>query len=347
MREIRMPQIALGDEEVTIVAWFKEPGEVVAEGEPLLEIETEKASMEVEAPFGGTLASRLAAAGDVVSTGQLIATLDGDAKPPTVPSPEPAVTVAVPSRPDAGVPAPPRRGAPASLVEHGELRGIRTASPPTRVGTPAGARPEPLSRRRLAIARRLSEAAAIPQFSVAREIPTAAPEAAVAAARDAGVVATLTDAFLLALGRAAADVPRANAWLVDDTLELFARVSVALAVDTPEGVLAPVVHNADTIDIGAVAQARAALVERARAGRLAQSEIEGATITLSNVGGLGGDSLVPVITPPQVAVVGVGRSRPTGSATFTFVGDHRALDGADGARFLAALERELQALDPT
>jgi pyruvate dehydrogenase E2 component (dihydrolipoamide acetyltransferase) len=254
---------------------------------------------------------------------------------------------------------PARQTSAVSLVEHGELRGLRPshldrtgAAAPRRAATleraPVGARSELLSRRRLATARVLVEAAAIPQFSVARHVPLGPATAAVADLRGDGVAATLTDAIILAVARAALAQPRANAWLVDDTLYLFERVSVALAVDTPDGVLAPVVRDADQIELAAIARARADLVERARSGKLLPTEIEGGTITISNIGGLGADSIVPVVTPPQVAVLGVGRCRAGAAgapAQFTFVGDHRALDGADGARFLAALADELQTLD--
>jgi pyruvate dehydrogenase E2 component (dihydrolipoamide acetyltransferase) len=345
-----MPQITLGDENVVVVGWHKQPGDTIEQGEPLLEIETEKASMEVEAPFGGTLASHLCAPGDLISPGQVIATASSADEPITVTTPKRTAPPArlFGSEEEMSATAPQPRPE-LSLVEHGELRGIRTTRPLHALELPPDTRPEPLSRRRMAIARRLTEAATIPQFSVARDVPIDTAEAAVSAARSSGVAATLTDALLLAVGRAATAVPRVNAWLLNDTLHLFDRVSIALAVDTPDGVLAPVFHGAASLDLPSTARARADVVERARNGKLAQGEIEGATITLSNIGGLGGDSLVPVLTPPQVAVVGVGRHRVvdgTRSATFTFVGDHRALDGADGARFLSALARELQALEP-
>jgi len=360
MREVRMPQIALGDEEMTVVAWHRRPGESVEEGQPLLEVETEKATMDVESPFSGRLAKQLCAAGDLVAAGQVIALLAAAGELPDEAELDGAHAAAV--RQDGaeraaavaeGAAPPPRAAAPASLVAHGELRGVRPSAvtPPfaSPVESPPDATPEQLSRRRLATARRLSEAAAIPQFSVTRDIPIGAAAAAVSAARAEGVAATLTDAFLVALGRAVAAVPRANAWLVGSTLQRFDHVAIALAVDTPEGVLAPVIDDATGLDVASAARARADVVERARAGKLAPRELDGATITLSNVGGLGGDSVVPVLTPPQVAIVGVGRGRGDGGtqvATCTFVGDHRCLDGADGARFLVALEHELQALDP-
>lgn len=361
MHEVRMPQIALGDEEMTIVAWHRSPGQIVEAGEVLLEVETEKATMDVESPFGGTLVTQLCSEGDLVSAGQVIAVLaaaredhDGvDSRgveaPKIRPERVPPSAVTTP-----GALAPRRAAAPENLVTHGELRGIPPGSAIGHitladVDVPPEAQAEQLSRRRLATARRLTEAALIPQFSVTREIPIGGAAAAVAAARANGIGATLTDAFLVAVGKAATAVPRANAWLVGETLRRFERVAVALAVDTVEGVLAPVVMNADQLKLSSAARVRADVVERARSGKLAAPELTGATITLSNIGGIGGDSVVPVLTPPQVAAVGVGRGRNAElapAATFTFVGDHRCLDGADGARFLVALELELQALAP-
>jgi pyruvate/2-oxoglutarate dehydrogenase complex dihydrolipoamide acyltransferase (E2) component len=338
MHGIPMPQIAIGDDEVTVLAWHKHPGDHVERGEALLEIETEKATMDVESPVEGTLTAQLCQPGDVVTVGQLIATVaDSVVLAEAVP---PAVEAATPA------PAPLVTREERSSVEHGELRGL--VRPVSAAATVAGARPEPLSRRRRATARRLTEAAAIPQFSVSRAVELGPAGVAVEGVRADGVRATITDALICAVARTAIAQPRANAWLLDGTLHVFEHAAVAVAVDTPDGVLAPVIQNADQLDLADVARARTDLVERTRSGRVAQHQLEGGTITLSNVGGLGADTLVPLVTPPQVAVIGVGRARDGGGAnvaTFTFVGDHRALDGADGARFLATLEETLQRLD--
>ena len=113
-------------------------------------------------------------------------------------------------------------------------------------------------------------------------------------------------------------------------------------MDTPSGVVAPVIPRANDLSLDALASLRKELVGRARENRLAISELQGATITVSNIGGgFGVDQMTPLLTPPQVVAIGVGRSQSRDEmSTFaaTFVGDHRALDGGDGARFLSKFE---------
>jgi pyruvate dehydrogenase E2 component (dihydrolipoamide acetyltransferase) len=203
-----------------------------------------------------------------------------------------------------------------------------------------------LSRRRIAIARRMGVATAIPSFVVSREIATDAGKQAVATAREAGRRVTFTDVLLRACAVAGAAHPAANAWLLGETVVEFEHVNVALAVDAPEGVMAPVVKAVETLDLVAVAALREDLVSRARAGQLENRELLGATLTLSNVAGLGAHGITPVLTAPQVVALGVGMGREVGGrevVAVTFVGDHRVLDGADGARFLTTFAEALDA----
>jgi pyruvate dehydrogenase E2 component (dihydrolipoamide acetyltransferase) len=112
-------------------------------------------------------------------------------------------------------------------------------------------------------------------------------------------------------------------------------------VDTHEGVVAPVVREVDRLRLSEIAARRADLVARARSGSLDARELAEGTITLSNVAGLGSHGIVPVLSLPQVAAVGVGTARGD-VVTATFVGDHRVLDGADGARFLETFSEALR-----
>jgi pyruvate dehydrogenase E2 component (dihydrolipoamide acetyltransferase) len=354
-----MPQISLGDEEVMVVRWHKAIGETVAPGEPVLEVETEKANMDVEAPFAGTLSAQHYAVGDTVAPGAVIAYVTAGDEPTEHIVGSLATDIAR-SRVDlheianAEVPSKPAtrpRGLD-SLVSSGELRGLPRLGTPTAprnearegfVPVSAGAYSDrPLSRRRRAIARRLSQSAAIPQFAVTRTIALEAARRDVERLRAAGNPATLTDVIVHAVAAAAIDRQVVNAWLVDQTLHIFEHVALALAIETDDGVIAPVIRNTEQLEFAEIAVRRADLVERARSGRLRSDELDGATLTLTNVGPIGGDVLLPVLTPPQVGVIGVGQDTGSG-ATFTFVGDHRALDGADGARYLVGLEDALHA----
>jgi pyruvate dehydrogenase E2 component (dihydrolipoamide acetyltransferase) len=383
LRPLTMPQIALGADEVIAREWLLEPGAEFSVGQPILEIETDKATMEVEAPFDGMLVDTRCSAGDTVAIGALI----GHAAEAGASLPEALAELA--AMPDAGAPAAapddvarpvvtaPQLGVATTaiadrelvrsvVVPHGELAGLPLERPAVAERLPAAPAPAPapadaaalddraaagaatertLSRRRLAIARRMTVATAIPSFVVMREIATDAGKRAVAAARETGTRVTFTDVLLRACALAGRAHPSANAWLLGETVVEFEHVNVSLAVDAPDGVMAPVVRSVDTLDLAAVAAVRGDLVTRARAGELENRELLGATLTLSNVAGLGAHGITPVLTAPQVVALGVGTAREAGGrevVAVTLVGDHRVLDGADGARFLTTFAEALE-----
>jgi pyruvate dehydrogenase E2 component (dihydrolipoamide acetyltransferase) len=279
------------------------------------------------------LAAVLKKEGEEVRTGELIgyvASADESLEPPAPPAPSPDHQP-IP----AGTTA--RLAPTAAIVEQGELGGVPVAASR---GGQAVRRPlaEPLPRARRAIARTVARAAAIPQLTVTRELDATAA---------AAFPHSLSDLFAAAVARAAVSHPRFNAWLIDDELALLDRVGLAFAVDGPRGVVAPVLRDADRLPLAEIARRRRDLVVRALQGRLKQAELEDATISLSNLGPLGVDMVLPIVTPPQVAVVGLGRARESPgrvSITVSLVADHRVVDGADGARFLATVQAELNLL---
>lgn len=380
-----MPQLAIGADEVTAQDWIVAVGDSFGIGQVLLEIETDKAIVDVEAPFAGTLLDQLCQVGDVVAVGALIGHVAepderlGDARaaveavaieeqagilpasPPTLDGSLGAEVASVTPRSDQD-----RALVTFVAAAHGELAGLPAAqdgepggaalrAPAAAVMAPISALDDRdaagphvagrLSGARRAIGRRMSYAAAIPTFTVMREVPSTAASA-VKAARAEGVAASFTDILLQACAAATVAHPQVNAWLDDDELVRFERVNVALAVDRPSGVIAPVLTDVRSLSLTEIAEARKDLVMRARDGAIHARELAGATITLSNIGGMGAHVLIPVITPPQVAILGVGaaRSTPVGPLLMiAFVGDHRALDGADGARYLATLAHALEA----
>jgi pyruvate dehydrogenase E2 component (dihydrolipoamide acetyltransferase) len=380
MRPLTMPQLALGGEDVIVRDWLISAGDSFSAGDALLEIETDKATMEVEAPFDGRLATVTCQPGDTIAVGAVIgyAAEPGDdldavaavvaEETPREPAAEVtdhhatgniAIEVALPARSDgrdghgevarfltvgdgelAGLPTPPAtretRASAAAPPAPAPASTAQDLSADLEHAGPAERRP--MSRRRLGIARRMTLATAVPSFSVTRDVAMTAAAAAVESARVAGHGVTVTDVLLKACAVAATAHPSANAWLSDDTLIEFERVGIALAVATPDGVIAPVIRGADTLSLHDLAELRGSLVARARTASLELAELAGATISLSNVGSLGSHQLTPVLTVPQVAVLGVGATRKSASGpviSLTFVGDHRALDGAAGAAFLA------------
>jgi pyruvate dehydrogenase E2 component (dihydrolipoamide acetyltransferase) len=366
VQAIKMPQLALGSDEVVVRDWLVSDGEEFAVGQALLEIETDKATMDVEAVFAGVFLEARCSDGDTVAVGAVIAYaaepgadldaaraelagLDAGARE------QPAAPAAV-ERPVPVTEPEPASAHPAAVaflvVDDGEVAGLPAAArarPPV-VDLDRAAAGEatehPLSRHRLAIARRMSVATTIPAFAVHREIAVEAAFAALHVAREQTGAVTLTDLLIRACGVAGRAHPNANAWLVGDTVLEFAAVNVALAVDAPGGVIAPVVRDVAALDLIAIAERRSDLVSRAREGRLSERELSGATLTISNVAGLGSHAITPVLTPPQAVALGLGSARVVGgerTLTASLVGDHRLLDGADGARFLATFASALEA----
>ena len=380
MRPLTMPQLALGGEDVVVRAWLIAPGDSFSTGDSVLEVETDKATMEVEAPFDGRLATVTCQEGESIEVGAVIGyaaepgdDLDAVAAVVVEESPAPAAADMADHLAAAGVATEDAipangdgRGADGEVVRFlavgdGELSGLPTrpdvrerAAPalPPALAVPAApahdisadlehagpAERRQMSRRRLGIARRMTLATAVPSFSVTRHVAMTAATAAVESARARGRGVTVTDVLLKACAVAARAHPQTNAWLTDDALIEFERVGIALAVATPDGVIAPVIREADTLSLDDLAELRGTLVARARAASLEVAQLAGATISLSNVGSLGAHQLTPVLTVPQVAVLGVGSARASSSGpvlSLTFVGDHRALDGAAGAEFLA------------
>jgi pyruvate dehydrogenase E2 component (dihydrolipoamide acetyltransferase) len=164
---------------------------------------------------------------------------------------------------------------------------------------------------------------------------------------------TVSDVVLSACATALRAHPRINAWYDDETVTVVDDVNVGLAVATDAGLMVPVIHQADRLDVSGIAAARRDVVERARAGALGMPDVSGGTFTVSNLGMLGIDEFDAILNVPQVSILAVsststryvwtddgGAWRPI--ARFTLTCDHRAIDGATGAAFLADLRRELE-----
>ena len=162
------------------------------------------------------------------------------------------------------------------------------------------------------------------------------------------LVPTYNDLSIKAVAVTLLRFPRFNAWCESDQLKLLDAVNIGFAVGTDQGVLLPTVHDADKKDLTVIAQETREMVALARNGRLRASLQMGAGFTISNLGPIGVDSFAPIISPPQVAILGMGSIKPQPmvvdgelavrrAAHLTLVMDHRAADGAEGAEFLAAL----------
>jgi pyruvate dehydrogenase E2 component (dihydrolipoamide acetyltransferase) len=154
-----------------------------------------------------------------------------------------------------------------------------------------------------------------------------------------------TDFLVMILARTLPHHPNLNAHLKDDVLEIYDEMNIGLAVDSDRGLVVPVIHNVANKGLKNIAAERTHLVQSALAGTLSQEELNGGTFTITNLGPLGVDGFTPIINPPQVAILGVGRIRSMPAVfeeqisirqvmvlSLTF--DHRVIDGAPAARFL-------------
>lgn len=235
---------------------------------------------------------------------------------------------------------------------------VAPASPAAGVADPGAADSEmvPLSRIRQIVARRMTEAkSTIPDFTLEVDINMAP---LLALRRDLKEVLdpppSINDLLVKAVGRCLTRHPRVNSTFRGDHLEQFGRVNVGVAVATDQGLVVPTIKDADRRPLSEIVASSRELVERARVGTLTPDDMDGGTITVSNLGMLGIDRFAGVINPPQAAILCVGRTVDRAVAgnngeivmapclTATLVCDHRVLDGADGARFLADLREIIE-----
>ncbi|QNO38326.1 2-oxo acid dehydrogenase subunit E2 [Protaetiibacter sp. SSC-01] len=231
--------------------------------------------------------------------------------------------------------------------------------PASRVPLPVGV-PQRERRRLGSVARTMAQVtsrswAQVPAFSQTVDIVATGWKAARDRLREeTGRKVGYTDMVIEAVVRAVAEVPEVNSSYDGDALVIWDEVNLSIAVDTDSGLLVPVLHGADSLDVAGRVDAMQAIVERARGGRLGADDVSGGTLTVSNLGMFGIDRGVPLVTAPQAAIVFVGAMTdrvvavrdaiaiaPVFSVTTAF--DHRCLDGATAARFTSALRRELEA----
>jgi pyruvate dehydrogenase E2 component (dihydrolipoamide acetyltransferase) len=357
MTEIVIPSMGIAMEEALIVRWLKGPGEPVGADEPVVEIETDKATMDIVSPIAGTLGPHLFEAGTVAPVGATIVVVlsqvDAASAVPAHPHEPMAEAAAVaggdPDPASAGEAAPAANGS----AEGAELeRKPHALSPRARrlareretsrtVEAPDSAAPAlPGGRFRELIAAKVSESwHEIPHFTVSREIDAEEMAAALDRERGRGLdpAPTLTDLLLRALAQALRDTGTSG------------QVDVGLAVASPDGVVIPVVQDVLGRSLSGLAAARQEAVARGRAGRLSKEDVS--TVppsTLSNLGSFGVDRFTGIVALGQTTLLTVGRVRPRVVADdrraitvrlmfdATLNADHRAVDGADAARLLAA-----------
>jgi pyruvate dehydrogenase E2 component (dihydrolipoamide acetyltransferase) len=216
----------------------------------------------------------------------------------------------------------------------------------------------PMSAARVVIARRLLESKqTIPHYRMVREVVASALLERREAQRQNGVRVTLNDLIVAAAAAALVRHPSLNAQLSGDEILEYRHADIAIAVSTAQGLLTPILRSADTLSLSEIARQSNELAARARAGTLRREDITGGTFTVSNLGMYGLDSFDAIINPPQVAILAVGalRERVLARAgvavvapvvTLTLSADHRVVDGAVAAQFLATLAGAIEQPTP-
>ncbi len=364
--DVRMPRLSDSMEEGTIVRWLKQAGDRVAAGDAIVEIETDKATMEYEAEAGGTL-EILAAEGATVVLGAAIARLlpEGNARTEERPARVPATPVARRMASELGidlaaVTATGRRGqimkADIEAFTAADGHGNGAAPEPQPEPEPVDGVREELTRTQRTIARRMAQSRAlVPDFELVVDIDMGACLVLRAQlAEHHSPAPSVNDMVIKACGLALRAHPRVNGSYRDEAFVLHDRVNVGFAVAAPDSLLVPVVTDADRRPLTEIARVTRELAAGAREGRLAPPEASGATFTVSNLGMFGVDRFTAIINAPQAAILAVGAAAERAVVrdglvtaamvmTATLAADHRIVYGADAARFLTDVRDRLQA----
>jgi pyruvate dehydrogenase E2 component (dihydrolipoamide acetyltransferase) len=404
---LEIPKVGLVMESARLIRWLKNVGEVVAQGEPLLELETEKSVVEIESTESGRLVEILLEANQEARVGDRVAWIENDtvdaadkrASPPPFAS-GPNQTAAPRSAGDApsspliigpDTPATPtavanagriisspaaRRLAATHAVDLRQVEGTgprgrvqmidvrravdSRAAPMTavlRTQTSAGAASgqPPLSGMRRALARSMTLSnSTVPQFTVERAVDWTSVDEARAETRGNLQVPSINDFILQAMAATLLAFPALNATFSGDANSADASIvpasgaHIGLVVAVENGLLVPVLHGVEQLGLAELTRRRRAIVERALTRTLKREELEGATISLSNLGARGPDRFNALINPPQSAILAVGRRadrvvalnggihvRPVSQLALTV--DHRVADGRLASDFLAFL----------
>jgi pyruvate dehydrogenase E2 component (dihydrolipoamide acetyltransferase) len=346
-----MPALGMAQETGKVLRWLKQDGDAVRKGEPLLEVETDKVTVEIEAPADGTLAGVRVPEGTDVPVGEVIALVLAEGEAAPVADAEPRVTreveavAAAPTVEEVRMPAR-RRGKLASPKARrlAQERGIDIDS---LVGSgPNGAivaadvvqreAPRVSGVWKVMAERTQRSWQEVPHFYLHRDVDASR---LLSWKRVAPAGTSVTDLLIKVCAEALRRHPRVNA--ADE-------VNVGVAVATEDGLIVPVVHRADALPLTEISVRRKQVAEAARAGKLRPEDVQGGTFTISNLGMYGVDAFQAIVNAPQAAILAVGRTterpwvvdgaltvRPVMTVSVSF--DHRVVDGARGAEFLDTL----------
>ena len=379
--EVIMPALEMSQEQGVLVRWLKAEGELVARGEPLMEIETDKAVMEIEAAASGILSNVTAREGEEIPVGQGIAWLLSEGET----APSAAASEPKPQRPPKRSGIARRERETKTPSRSPSRRGRVRASPRARkmarklgidLATVTGSGPKgailprdleahqaasqkdaaaeleyrvvPVKGTRRSIARRTSESYRnAPHISLSLSLDVTGLQARTTPRR------RLTPCLLKTVADTLLKHPRLNAHLVEEEIREFRSVNLGVAVSLEDGLVVPVLRNVDQKGIEQVQTELADLADRSRKRTLQPEEMMGSTFSVSNLGMFGIEQFTSILNPPEVGILSVGTVRAVPVAVdgqvsvrsrmqVTLNADHRAVDGAVAAQFLQTLKRSVE-----
>jgi pyruvate dehydrogenase E2 component (dihydrolipoamide acetyltransferase) len=354
-RPVRMPPLGATSNELRIVQWLKDVGANVEQGELLLEVETDKATLEVEAAVSGTLLAVLHGPGETVAVGEVLAFVGSpgedvpavEATTPQKTDKRQAVPVARKLADEHGIDLASVHGTgPGGRIEKQDVLALIDNAPPRNESQP--------SRHRRAVAERLTRSVqTIPQFTAAVDVDMRNAAAHVDLARAGGLTGfTYTHLLLRATAHALRAYPALNRLWVSDgpLLRELEQVDVGLAVAGEDTLLVQTISEPDAVDLSALVRLTEHAEQLAGAGKTIGGPV---AITVSNLGMLGVDRFSAIVDPDQTAILAVGAVTERVSAAdgevrigpwveLTLTVDHRVVDGVLAARFLSAIRARLE-----
>ena len=389
--EVLVPTLGESITEATLGEWLKKPGDMVNADEPIASLETDKVSIEVPAPVAGTMGAHLVQVGDTVNVGAVIASIEAAGAAVAAPVAAPVATPAPAAPVDLAPTLSPsvrrlvlEKGVDPSTIKGSGKDGRLTkedvlaapAAAPAAAPVPASVpAPEPvaaasgraeervrMTRLRQTVAKRLKDAQnTAAMLTTFNDVDMSEVIAARTRYKDAfekkhGVRLGLMSFFTKAVALAAKDIPAVNAQIDGDEIVYFNYLDVSVAVSAPNGLVVPVVRDADKLSFAEIEKAIGALGAKAKAGTLTLADMQGGTFTISNGGVFGGLMSTPIINPPQSAVLGLHRIedrpvvrdgqiviRPMMYLALSY--DHRLIDGREAVTFLKTIKEAIE--DPT
>jgi pyruvate dehydrogenase E2 component (dihydrolipoamide acetyltransferase) len=357
--EFKLPDLGEGLTEGEVARWLVAEGDEIAEDQPLVEIQTDKTTVEIPSPAAGTVTSIRVAEGDIVPVGTVLVVIGGDVEAVALPAPSNTVLQA---------PAPAAAERPARLqatplvrriaAELGvELEAVAPTGPGGRVteddvrGAAAGVSNTVLQEGRREQVRGVRRRIVEHLTRAHREVP------AVTYVEECDFsnvdLKQLLPVVLRATALSLQEFPELNARLEGDEIVYLDRYDLGIAVQTDQGLVVPVVRGCAERSLDELRTDVGALAEKARAGKLDAAELRGSTFTVTSAGKLAGLFVTPLVNSPEVGILGIHRIgprpvvhdgeivvRPMGNVSVTF--DHRVVDGARAAQFTLAVIARLE-----